>query len=96
MLKIGYLWTVVQMNNYQEKMERDCCEFICSVPTTFQCSGIEWYRIDQYDKSTIDNTINQQLPVLPINNANKHWYKYNIHIDKFYILYIYRKGPKQA
>ena len=25
----------------QDKMERDCCEFICGAPTTFQGYGIE-------------------------------------------------------
>ena len=28
-------------NNIIQKMERDCCEFICGAPTTFRGYGIE-------------------------------------------------------
>ena len=29
-------------------MERDCCEFICGAPTTFQCYGIEQNSIEYH------------------------------------------------
>ena len=36
-------------------MERDCCEFICGAPTTFQCYGIELNRIEYFSKRMYTN-----------------------------------------
>ena len=34
----------------RDKMERDCCEFSCGDPTTFQGYGIEQNRIPLFEK----------------------------------------------
>ena len=34
-------WTFPAQLGQLSKMERDCCEFICGAPTTFQGYGIE-------------------------------------------------------
>ena len=41
--KSGQEWTLpAQLRQMKkDKMERDCCEFICGAPTTFQGYGIE-------------------------------------------------------
>ena len=46
-------------------MERDCCEFICGAPTTFQVYGIELNRICPFTEFIL-SPFENRVPLKPV------------------------------
>ena len=74
-------WTGMDFaSSKQDKMERDCCEFIYGAPTTFQGYGIEENRIAFCLLVPVINEMTFNKYVLPSN--------FHSHITKWILIFM--------
>ena len=71
-------------------MERDCCEFICDAPTTFQGYGIEWKKIEQSNTDCVvlcqaNDAKLTQIDVKDASFMQRNFYRYFLAVSMFFV-----------